>query len=71
MLQFLLRHDLDTDLLLTLPAPVVEDLLPISALLGVLHDLLISADCRMPALGSDLALAHLQVFSHNHDQLDF
>ena len=59
MLQFLLGHDLDTDLLLALPAPVVEHLLPVSALLGVLHDLFVSADSRMAALCSDLALAHL------------
>ena len=70
-LQFLLGHDFDADLLLSIPAPAIEYFLPVGTLLCKLRDLFVCADCCMAALCSNFTFAHFKVFSHNHHQLNF
>ena len=68
-LQFLLGHDFDTDLLLSLPGPVVEYLLPVGTLLCIGCHLLVCRDGCVATLRSNLTLAHLEIFPDHHYQL--
>ena len=70
-LQFLFAHDLEADLLLALPAPVVYHFPPVGGRLPHLLRLLHGPQRPVPALGADLALSHLQVFPHDHHKLYF
>lgn len=69
-LQFLFGHDLHAHLLLAFPAPVVHHLFPILRVLRKLVSHLSGAKSCVAALGSYLALSHLQVFANHHHKLD-